>query len=141
MVTVGEVTWESCAYVARYSLKKQDNSRNKEWYYLQGLIPEFIHWSNGIGKQYWNDHTREIIENDAVPVKNKKTGQLVKPPMKFYKYLGDYYPEVKEIITEKRIESGYAQTRAIKSDLSDEEYRIMSDKKIKSEFKDIRRKV
>ena len=141
MVMIGEVTWESCAYVCRYTLKKADNSRPKEWYYMQGLIPEFIHWSNHIGDQYFIEHQRDIIETDAVPIKNKKTGSLVKPPLKFYRRLGEYYPEVKELIKEKRVESGYAQAKALITDMSMEEYRDMANKKLKNNFKDIRRTV
>lgn len=56
--------------------KKADNSRPKEWYFQQGLIPEWIAWSNGIGNQYLIDHTREILETDCVPIKNKKQDNL-----------------------------------------------------------------
>lgn len=140
-VMIGEVTWETCAYTCRYVLKKADNSRPKEWYYLQGLHPEWIAWSNGIGDQYLFDHTREILESDCVPVKNKRTGQLVKPPLKFYRTLGDLYPEIHEIIKEKRISEGYAHQNSLITDMPAEAYRQLLNEKIKSQFKDIRRTI
>lgn len=140
-IMVGALSWETAAYTCRYTLKKADNSRPKEWYYLQGLIPEFISWSNGFGDNYFLKNTREIIETDSVPIKNKKTGTMVKPPLKFYRTLGEYYPEVKELIKQKRIESGYAQNNSIKTDMDRESYRKTCAESLKANFKDIRRAI
>lgn len=140
-VMIGSVTWETCAYTCRYTLKKADNSKPKEWYYLQGLKPEWIAWSNGIGDQYLIDHTRDIIETDSVPVKNKKTSALVKPPLKFYRAIGEMYPDVKAFLKEKRIEEGYAHEYFLETDMTREAYRKMLNDKIKSQFKDIRRSI
>lgn len=88
-VTVGDVTFESAAYVARYTLKKLDNDAQDGVYCfgnpLNGEIyeraPEYTTMSRrpGIGSEFYKRHGREIHFNDSVIV----NGREVKPP-KYY---------------------------------------------------------
>lgn len=65
--TISEVTFESAAYVARYSLKKvhstKDDPTRKEDHY-RGRKPEYVSMSNGIGKgwleKYGLDNTYNL---------------------------------------------------------------------------------
>lgn len=67
-VVVGSVSWDTCAYVARYILKKQKGA-TASLYSDLGIEPEFSRMSlkPGIGTQYYRDHP-EIMKFDKINV-------------------------------------------------------------------------
>lgn len=77
--SVGRVTFESAAYVARYCLKKVTGERSVDHY--KGRAPEFAHMSlkPGIGGLWFERFGDEVYPCDYVVV----NGVKVKPP-KFY---------------------------------------------------------
>lgn len=80
-VIVAPVTYESCAYVARYTMKKAGD--NKDDIYDDFLIEkEFLLCSlkPAIGYQYYVDHASEIYKFDAIYLPD---GKVVKPPRYF----------------------------------------------------------
>lgn len=81
IVSVGEVTYQSAAYVARYILKKQTGEMQRK-----DREPEFTEMSRrpGIGKNYYLNHRDEIYKNDEVIIK-ARLGKVVamKPPRYF----------------------------------------------------------
>lgn len=83
-VVVGEVTWESCAYVARYVTKKLTGDL-AEFYDKFNLVPEFSDMSRrpGIARQYYDDHGKEIYDNAYINVSTPKGGRKFKPPHYF----------------------------------------------------------
>lgn len=141
-VTIGQITWESVAYVARYTLKKA-NGKDKNWYAAQGLMPEFISMSQGIGKRYFEENKMIIYESDSVPVRNKKNGCLVKPPRAFDRMLREENQRIYEEIKQRRLSTGEAsqKLKLNNTSLSAEEYRKQSEFITKSNFKDIRMEV
>lgn len=62
-VVVGQVTWNSCAYVARYVVKKAQ-SEVSNMYSEFNMIPEFVVMSRrpGIGKNYYVNHKYDFID-------------------------------------------------------------------------------
>lgn len=56
-VIVARVTWETCAYTARYIVKKQLGKSAKEWYIENGLQPEFslVSTKPAISKSYFEE--------------------------------------------------------------------------------------
>lgn len=80
--TVGEVTFESCAYVARYVTKKY-MGKAKQSHYGQ-LEPEFTHMSrrNGIGYDWFQKYHKDVYPLDEFEFR----GRLYKPP-KYYDQL------------------------------------------------------
>ncbi len=103
-VTVGSVTFESAAYVARYILKKINGDQAKEHYQsvdietgeLHPIIPEYTTMSraNGIGHTYYKKYSEsEIYEHDSVVVNGKE----IKPPK--------YYDSLYEIDNPERYET------------------------------------
>lgn len=69
---VGKVTWESAAYVARYTLKKAKASHETFWQEVSGLEPEFQTMSRkpGLGYQFYVDHEdffKESYYNMSTP--------------------------------------------------------------------------
>lgn len=82
--TVGDVTFKSASYVARYVMKKV-NGKEKENHY-KGLKPEYTTMSRrpGIGFKWFEKYKSDIYPCDNVVVNGVKT----RPP-KYYDYLLD----------------------------------------------------
>lgn len=63
---IGDVTFESAAYVARYCMKKNQNGKTVD----DGRLPEFITMSRnpGLGSGYFEKYKSEIISHDTIIV-------------------------------------------------------------------------
>lgn len=83
-IILAPVEWESCAYVARYIMKKQKGPDAKKYYENLGIEPEFVRMSlkPAIGARYYEEHADEIYSKDTIYLKNGKT---CKPPRYFDK--------------------------------------------------------
>lgn len=115
--TVGRVTFESAAYVARYIMKKVTGKNAAEHYQeidpdtgeITNRTPEFTKMSlkPGIGYEWYKQYTSDVYPHDYVVVRGKK----VKPP-KYYdkKYKIDNPYEFDELlyIREKSSKLNYA---------------------------------
>ena len=88
-VTIGECTFESCAYVARYITKKQ-KGKDAEKHYIRWdpltgegipIEPEYATMSRkpGIGKTWFDRYKSDVFPNDYVVIKRHK----IRPP-RFY---------------------------------------------------------
>lgn len=79
-VVIGELTWQSAAYVARYVMKKRKGSDAKDYYEQSGLFPEFVRMSRrpGIGLQYFDENWRKLYEFDEMYLPNGKTCKPVR---------------------------------------------------------------
>jgi len=77
--TIGEVTFESAAYVARYILKKHHGADAKILY--EGRKPEYVTMSRrpGIGKPWLEKFKKDVKRDDMIVLR----GVPMKPP-KFY---------------------------------------------------------
>ena len=78
--TVGDVTWQSAAYVARYVMKKVNGALRDKPDEITGLrpyerilpdtgevvevVPEYTTMSNGIGKSYYENYSSDFYRND-----------------------------------------------------------------------------
>ena len=106
--TIGEVTFDSCAYVARYCTKKY-MGKHPEKYYGE-LEPEFVHMSrrNGIGYEWFKKFHKDVYPNDVFIFKGKK----FRPPIYFDTLLKkldlEEYHEVKLEREEKFLESPWS---------------------------------
>lgn len=89
LCTLGEVTFESAAYVARYVTKKI-TGKNAASHYGEIInkdtgevtprrIPEYTTMSNSLGKSWFDKYTTDVFPYDEVVVRGKK----MKPP-KYY---------------------------------------------------------
>jgi hypothetical protein len=83
---IGAVTFDSCAYVARYLLKKVTGKLADDHYsVIDGngevfqRLPEYTDQSNGLGKLYYQRFFREVYTHDSVVINGKE----VRPP-KYY---------------------------------------------------------
>lgn len=86
---LAEVSWESCAYVSRYVMKKQKGEKATV-YDDFNLQPEFTLMSRdpGIAYQYFEDHP-EIYDFDQINISTLKGGRTVKPPKYFDRIFDD----------------------------------------------------
>ena len=77
MHLIGEFSFDSAAYVARYIVKKQTGKDAPSHY--KGRIPEFMVASNrpGIGAKWLEDHGEECYSNDYVVINGKRCVLLV----------------------------------------------------------------
>lgn len=88
---IGELTFDSAAYVARYILKKQ-LGKNSNIYDELGIIPEYTAMSRrpGIGADWFDTYHSDVFANDfKVFFKNVKVGM----PKYYEKMFDIYYPE------------------------------------------------
>jgi len=83
--TVGNVTFESAAYVARYILKKITGARAQDHY--QGRVPEYNTMSRrpGIGKTWYDQYKSDVYPHGYVVIRK---GLKVRPP-RFYDNIYD----------------------------------------------------
>lgn len=101
-VTVGEVTFQSISYVARYTMKKANKDYDSEWWYKsQGLDIEGISQSQDLGKWYYDLHKQEIYQNDLVPVLGKNEN-FSRPPRSFDRLYKKEFPEEYKRVVERR---------------------------------------
>lgn len=141
-VEIGRVDWRSCAYVARYTLKKALNNKDTEWYKAQGMTPEFITWSNGIGKKYFLENGSKIFTTDTVIVPNH-LGNIVKPPKSYDRLLKESDPKLYEKVKRERTKRAHYNNLGLQmqTDLTPEERRILCEKRMESVMQDIRTEV
>lgn len=107
-VVVGQVTWDSCAYTARYVTKKLKGD-DAVFYKNHNILPEFVLMSRkpGIGRQYYDDHP-EVMEYEKINISTDKGGRSFKPP-RYYDRLydiecPDQSAEVKRLRAELAVE-------------------------------------
>ena len=70
---IGEVNWETCAYTARYVMKKQKGPDAANYYQSAGLEPEFVRMSRrpGIARPYFEAHKDEIYKSFDIKIIGK----------------------------------------------------------------------
>ena len=83
---IGNVTFESCGYVARYVTKKITGKMAEEYY--AGRIPPYLTMSRrpGIGMDWLKKYVRDVYPNDFVVSPN---GHLFRPP-RYYDQMYEY---------------------------------------------------
>lgn len=104
---VGELTWNSAAYVARYMLKKQKGENAAEYYAGKALVPEFSRMSRdpGIGRQYYEMHKESMYRNDELYVPQLQTVAKLKPPRYFDRLYDLDSPEALQAVKDRRREA------------------------------------
>lgn len=105
MSAVASVSWDSCAYVARYVMKKQTGEQAvKERYDALGQMPEFVRMSRrpGIGYMYYADNCDKFYITDSVIVPDSGGSKVVKPPKYFDRLFDLDSPEAMAAIKERR---------------------------------------
>lgn len=108
--TIGDVTFESAAYVARYICKKITGEKAIDHYAdpVTGVIrtPEFTRMSNreGIGRRWFETYYKDVYPSDFVTYKNKK----FKPPRYYDNIYDTFDPQGLEEVKKRRAERAHA---------------------------------
>lgn len=122
IVCIGDVSWDTCAYTARYVMKKQKGI-NAETYYENGIEPEFCVMSRrpGIGRDYYDLNKEQIYKFDEIILNG---GNKIRSPRYYDKLFEIDYPELYKDIKEKRKENA-VQARNLKMCHTDKTYEEM----------------
>lgn len=117
---VSEVTWETCAYVARYVTKKLTGPESSYYEYFN-LTPPFTLMSRkpGIGRQWYDDHP-DCFDYEYINLKTSSGGRKFRPP-KYYQKLyevdePDAAADMKE--TRRQMAEAQKQLKLAQTDLS-----------------------
>lgn len=96
--SVGSLTEQSAAYVARYTLKKVDVLNKKR---VDGRTPEFIVSSRrpGLGADWFNRFWRDVYNHDRVVL---KSGAIARPPKYYDNLLEKSHPSLYNKIKAER---------------------------------------
>ena len=158
-VWVGEVNWNTCAYVARYIMKKQKGPTAKDWYEQSGESPEFVRMSRrpGIAWQYFQDNKDEIYKYDEIRIEKRKKGkkfenfrnnlEYVKESIKPCRYYDNLYDmedhEFMEALKKSREERAKANIEMImsKTSLTRNEYLEEKERRLKESIKALKRNI
>lgn len=94
IITVQECTWETCAYTARYIMKKLNGDMAKE-YEQNAMDPPFVTMSRrpGIGYAYLANHIDDIREFEYITVGTQSGSKSFRPPRYFNSKLVDIDPD------------------------------------------------
>lgn len=113
---IGNVTFDSAAYVARYCLKKVTGKGAEEHY--GGLKAEYSACSHGIGKEFFKKFRDQIVNQDGVVV----NGVMRTPPRYFDKLLAIDDEEKYCLVKQARIDRMLGhEDEFVSSRLRDEE--------------------
>lgn len=133
--TIGELTFESAAYVARYVTKKLSGPKKKEYEKYDKktgecwTMPEekalAISRMPGLGRPWWEKHGQYTRDHDRVIV----NGIKMKVPKYYDKLNEKYYPEQYTEIKKRRLKSGKEQAKKLKEE-DDNNYKLWNQRKI-----------
>lgn len=101
-VLVSDVSWKTCAYVARYVTKKLNGPASIE-YSARNVFPEFSLMSRkpGIGREYLDKHP-ECLDFASINLSTPEGGLKIRIPKYYYKQLVLTDPESYSKIMEER---------------------------------------
>ena len=101
-VVIGKVTWESCAYVARYVTKKMSGELG-EWFVSQNMELPFCNMSRkpGLGRAYYDSHP-DMMHFEFINIPTENGAKKFRPPKYFEKLYEIDEPELASERSEKR---------------------------------------
>lgn len=103
-VDINEVNYETCAYVARYVMKKIKGNKSKDYYEEKNKLPEYSCCSRvpGIGNQYFYDNIEKFKNGEKHFVSTSKGIKEITPGRYYDKLLEDNFPKDYEKIKQER---------------------------------------
>lgn len=92
-VVVADVTWETCAYTARYIMKKQTGEGAK-FFKENNIQQEFTLMSRkpGIAKDFYEQHKLDLLQYGETNISTPYGGRKIKKLKYFDKFLDIEYP-------------------------------------------------
>lgn len=142
LIDIAEVTFNSCAYVARYCAKKRKENYDKLDLLKRGKYPEFIRTSVNLGKDYYEENKENIYETDELIMKTLNGNvATVKPPKKFDEWYQKEKPIEMMFIKNQRKREGEIRekNKYMQSDYNDIELLMIEAEKLKMKEHMLRR--
>lgn len=93
---IGDVSFESAGYVARYTLKKIYGDDAPDHY--QGRLPEKSWSSNGLGEEWFLQWYSDVYPSDQVII----DGRIMMPPPYYDKLCQKYFPKLWQDVSNAR---------------------------------------
>lgn len=119
IATISDISYDTCAYVARYVVKKQkglssDYFNSLDISDISKRVQPFVGMSNrpGIARAYYDSHKEDIYTTDSVLYKKDHDVYSAKPPRYFDKLYDIEYPDNMEVIKNSRLVSSTAMQHA-----------------------------
>lgn len=141
-ITVQEVTWECCAYTARYITKKLNGPEGK-FYETFNIDPPFTLCSRkpGIGRQYYDDHMPGMMDVEYINVATPTGGRKFRPPRYYHRLYDEEYPEASaELKVTRKLMAEYRkQLKLENTDLNYIEYLSVEEAKLNERIKALKR--
>lgn len=103
-IVASSANWQTCAYVARYVLKKQTGKSAKLDYEKLGIEPPFLRMSRrpGIGAQWFEDHP-EYDLLDTINISTPDGGRQMPVPKYYRDKLKELYPVTSDWLSMERV--------------------------------------
>lgn len=140
-VVVADVTWETCAYTARYVMKKK-TGKESAFYETFGIEPEFTLMSRkpGIARQYFDDHP-DMYESDFINLSTEKKGLKFRPPRYFDKLYDLEHPEEMDQIknVRQKMAAEAQKAKLQRTTLSPDELLQVEERSFERKIKSLRR--
>lgn len=141
IATVQACTYETCAYTARYVMKKL-KGQESEFYKEMHIEPPFVRMSRrpGLGRQYYDDHP-DLYNRSSIHVSTLDGGKSFQPPKYFDRLLQDDDPELYEVTKYVRKFSAdqSQQARLANTDLDYLGYLNLCNENLQSKIKSLKR--
>lgn len=140
-ISITDVTWETCAYTARYITKKL-NGPEAQFYTDFALAPPFVDMSRrpGIARQWYDDHP-DYNTYDYINVSTPTGGYKFRPPHYYDKLYDVDYPEesarIKAIRQRLALES--VKRKLERTDLNYIEYMAVEESNFKARISSLQR--
>ena len=144
-VIVGEVTWDSACYVARYVMKKQFGKEAEAYYESKAKIPEFTTMSRmpGIARNYYEENKYKMYETDELFLPGKDKIIKSKPSKYFDRlYEKDEPKRFKEIKIKRQLTNSrktQEQYKSLKSIERIQEQREIKERQLLERIKTLQR--
>lgn len=138
-VVISDVNWDTCAYVARYVVKKQ-KGEGASVYKDLNIVPEFCNMSRrpGIASEYYALHKDKIYKNDSITIPG---GERVRPSRYYDKKYDVDDPYILALIKTKRINLAKTslELQLQQTDLDAQEYQKVCHEVLVNKVKQLKR--
>lgn len=143
LISLCPVTWETCAYTARYVMKKQKGPQSAEYYASQGLVPEFVRMSRkpGIGREYFDENRDSIYKYDAIYLKKGDKIEKVRPCRYYDKLFDIHEHEFLQKLKERRkaMAEIITQSKLSQTSMSEREFLALNEELTLERIKQLKR--
>ena len=142
-ITLNEVNFETCAYVARYVTKKVKGPTSEEEYELRGQLPEYTCMSRnpGIGEKYYQLNKEKFYEKKKIWQKTQKGLLEINPGRYFEKLIEKENEEILKKLKKRNNKKSkeFWEELLQQTELNKDEYIEQKDKIVYDRYRQMKR--